>query len=78
MTWRPSVPGRHNPPAGNRAPHPPCEIGAGSFFEPLPPGADACILAGDLHDWADVHAPQILCRCAEAADTTDQSALLLS
>jgi 2,7-dihydroxy-5-methyl-1-naphthoate 7-O-methyltransferase len=47
-----------------------CEIVAGSFFEVLPAGADAYLLSGVLHDWDDVHALQILRRCAEAADTT--------
>jgi 2,7-dihydroxy-5-methyl-1-naphthoate 7-O-methyltransferase len=44
-----------------------CEIVAGSFFEPLPPGADAYVLSGVLHDWDDAHALRILRRCAEAA-----------
>jgi hypothetical protein len=40
---------------------------AGSFFEPLPEGADAYILSDILHDWDDEHAGKILARCAEAA-----------
>ncbi len=40
---------------------------AGSFFEPLPIGADAYILSDVLHDWDDEHAHAILSRCARAA-----------
>ena len=47
-----------------------CEIVPGSFFEPLPAGADAYVLSGVLHDWDDERALAILRRCAEAADTT--------
>jgi hypothetical protein len=47
-----------------------CEIVTGSFFEPLPAGADGYLLSGVLHDWDDLHALQILRRCAEAAGTT--------
>lgn len=42
-------------------------VTAGSFFDPLPPGADAYLLVDILHDWDDYHAHRILCRCAEAA-----------
>jgi hypothetical protein len=42
------------------------EIVVGSFFEPLPAGADAYVLSGVLCDWDDAHALQILRRCAEA------------
>lgn len=42
---------------------------AGSFFEPLPGGADADILHDILHDWDDEHAHVILSRCAQAAGT---------
>lgn len=41
---------------------------AGSFFDPLPAGADAYLLADVLHDWDDAHAAAILARCAEAVD----------
>ncbi|HTZ64431.1 MAG TPA: methyltransferase [Solirubrobacteraceae bacterium] len=44
-----------------------CAIVAGSFFEPLPRGADAYLLSGVLHDWDDAPALEILRRCAEAA-----------
>ncbi|HEY3470530.1 MAG TPA: methyltransferase [Amycolatopsis sp.] len=40
---------------------------AGSFFDPLPPGADAYLLSDILHDWDDEHAHRILARCVEAA-----------
>jgi 2,7-dihydroxy-5-methyl-1-naphthoate 7-O-methyltransferase len=40
---------------------------AGSFFEPLPSGADAYLLCDILHDWDDEHAHTILARCVEAA-----------
>jgi cytochrome P450 len=40
---------------------------AGSFFDPLPAGADAYVLSSVLHDWDDADAVRILRRCAEAA-----------
>ncbi|WP_410576886.1 methyltransferase [Amycolatopsis sp. lyj-108] len=43
------------------------EVTAGSFFDPLPAGADAYLLSDILHDWDDEHAHRILARCAEAA-----------
>ena len=39
----------------------------GSFFDPLPTGADAYLLSDILHDWDDAHARTILDRCARAA-----------
>lgn len=39
----------------------------GSFFDPLPPGADLYVLAQVIHDWPDDEAIRILRRCAEAA-----------
>jgi len=39
----------------------------GSFFEPLPAGADGYLLSAILHDWPDAAALAILRRCAEAA-----------
>ncbi|MFJ7218767.1 methyltransferase [Amycolatopsis sp. NPDC098790] len=39
----------------------------GSFFDPLPAGADAYLLVDILHDWDDEHAHRILARCVEAA-----------
>nr|WP_228004975.1 acetylserotonin O-methyltransferase [Amycolatopsis sp. YIM 10] len=38
----------------------------GSFFDPLPAGADAYLLSDILHDWDDDHAREILSRCREA------------
>lgn len=43
-------------------------LSPGSFFDPLPPGADAYVLAQVLHDWPDEEATAILRRCAEAGD----------
>ncbi|OKI25030.1 methyltransferase [Saccharothrix sp. CB00851] len=42
-------------------------VTAGSFFDPLPAGADAYLLVDVLHNWDDEHAHRILGRCAEAA-----------
>ncbi|WP_374205878.1 methyltransferase [Crossiella sp. S99.2] len=39
---------------------------AGSFFDPLPPGAQAYLLCDILHDWDDEHAHRILARCVAA------------
>jgi SAM-dependent methyltransferase len=46
------------------------QVTAGSFFDPLPPGADAYLLCDILHDWDDDHAHRILDRCAHAARPT--------
>jgi len=43
------------------------EVTAGSFFDPLPAGAEAYLLFDILHDWNDEHAHRILARCVEAA-----------
>lgn len=40
---------------------------AGSFFDPLPPGAGGYLLCAILHDWGDAAAEAILRRCAQAA-----------
>lgn len=40
---------------------------AGSFFDPLPTGADACLLSDVLHDWDYEHAREILTGCRRAA-----------
>ena len=40
---------------------------AGSFFDPLPAGADAYVLSDILHDWDDDHARAILAGCRRAA-----------
>ncbi len=42
-------------------------VATGSFFDPLPAGADIYLLTGILHDWGDSAAMAILRRCAEAA-----------
>ncbi|MCR6487555.1 methyltransferase [Amycolatopsis sp. OK19-0408] len=42
------------------------EVVAGSFFDPLPAGADAYVLCDILHDWDDEHAHLVLARCVEA------------
>jgi SAM-dependent methyltransferase len=44
----------------------------GSFFDPLPAGADAYVLSDILHDWDDEQAREILtgCRRAAAPDAT--------
>lgn len=42
-------------------------LAPGSFFDPLPTGADVYLLANVLHDWGDRPAAEILGRCAEAA-----------
>jgi SAM-dependent methyltransferase len=44
------------------------EVTAGSFFDPLPTGAQAYLLSDILHNWDDEHAHEILARCAEAVD----------
>ncbi|WP_031074520.1 methyltransferase [Streptomyces sp. NRRL WC-3742] len=40
---------------------------AGSFFDPLPPGADVHTLVNVLHNWNDADILRILRRCAQAA-----------
>ena len=44
-----------------------CNIVAGSFFDPLPAGADVYLLTSIVHDWNDKDAATILQRCAQAA-----------
>ena len=48
------------------------EVTAGSFFDPLPAGADAYLLVDILHDWDDEQAHRILARCVEAATATSR------
>ena len=43
------------------------DVVAGSFFDPLPPGAGGYLLSAILHNWDDEAARAILRRCAEAA-----------
>jgi hypothetical protein len=52
-----------------------CELMAGSFFETIPPGADAYILKSIIHDWDDAAALAILQRCRAAVP--DSGRLLL-
>ncbi|EIV92324.1 methyltransferase [Frankia sp. QA3] len=40
---------------------------SGSFFDPLPVGADVYLLSDILHDWDDDHARKILAGCRQAA-----------
>ncbi|MEU4657820.1 methyltransferase [Streptomyces sp. NPDC023723] len=42
----------------------------GSFFDPLPCGADLYLLSRVLHDWNDEKAAEILQRCAQALGDT--------
>jgi len=44
-----------------------CSFVAGSFFEAVPPGADAYVLSAILHDWDDERARAILRTCRAAA-----------
>jgi SAM-dependent methyltransferase len=48
------------------------ELLGGDFFEAVPPGADAYVLRGVIHDWSDEDAIRILknCRRAMRADGT--------
>jgi len=43
-----------------------CDVAAGSFFDPLPAGADVYMLCKILHDWGDEESIEILKRCREA------------
>ena len=43
-----------------------CELVAGSFFESVPPGADACLMKYILHDWEDELCVRILTNCRRA------------
>ena len=44
-----------------------CTAVAGSFFDPLPGGADVYLLSAVLGDWNDERSAAVLRRCAEAA-----------
>ena len=52
-----------------------CEVVGGSFFDSVPPGADAYLLKWIVHDWEDPEATAILRTCRAAMDGT--STLLL-
>jgi len=43
------------------------DVVAGSFFDPLPPGAGGYLLSAIVHNWNDERARRILRPCAEAA-----------
>ena len=43
-----------------------CDYVAGSFFDTIPPGADAYMLSRVLHDWDDDRAATILANCRRA------------
>lgn len=43
-----------------------CECIAGDFFDSVPAGGDACLLASVMHDWDDAHALRILGNCRRA------------
>ena len=43
------------------------EVVAGSFFDPLPPGAGGYLLSAIIHNWDDESAREILRRCSAAA-----------
>lgn len=45
-----------------------CRAVTGSFFDPLPAGADVYLLANVLLNWPDERAVAVLRRCAEAVD----------
>lgn len=43
-----------------------CDIVTGDFFESVPAGADAYLMANVLHDWDDAQSQQILANCRQA------------
>ena len=51
---------------------------SGSFFEPLPVGADAYLLSDILHDWDDDHARKILSGSRQPAVARSNSGCGLS
>jgi hypothetical protein len=53
-----------------------CEVVGGSFFESVPMGGDAYIMAMVIHDWDDEAASTILKNCRRAMDS--EATLLLS
>lgn len=52
-----------------------CTIVPGSFFEGIPPGADAYVIKAVLHDWDDARATAILAGCRKAM--TGKAAVLI-
>jgi len=53
-----------------------CQVVGGSFFESVPPGADAYMLKHVIHDWDDERATAIL-RCCREAMTADGTLLIV-
>src|SRR5690606_18048424 len=53
-----------------------CEIVAGSFFESVPPGADAYLMKHILHDWNDTDATRILQTVRAAASPETRLVIL--
>jgi 16S rRNA G1207 methylase RsmC len=49
-----------------------CEFIAGSFFESVPPGADAIIMKSIIHDWNDERCKLILRNCHAALKRGDR------
>jgi hypothetical protein len=43
-----------------------CKVVEGSFFEAVPPGADAYLMRHIIHDWTDEQSVQILSNCRKA------------
>jgi O-methyltransferase domain/Dimerisation domain len=52
------------------------ELIAGSFFEKIPPGADAYLLKNIIHDWADDKARTILKNCRGAMSGSNKLLLI--
>ncbi len=50
--------------------HSRCQVVSGSFFESLPPGAEAYVFKHILHDWNDAASSQILQNCHQAMGPT--------
>jgi hypothetical protein len=46
-----------------------CDFVGGSFFESVPPGADAYFMKHILHDWGDAECTRILAACRNAMGT---------
>ena len=54
-----------------------CQCIAGSFFEAVPPGADAYMLRHIVHDWDDADSTTILRNCRNALGTNPTGRLLV-
>jgi hypothetical protein len=54
-----------------------CQCMAGSFFESLPPGADAYMLRHIIHDWSDDESVHILRNCRQAIGTNPAGRVLV-